>query len=134
MKIEILLILTLSIFSTAPSHVFATFVPHGEKSDLHNDVYLTPSGNNLASGFVGDFSLTYAQPGKGVLDVEFTTSNKKPVVVSVYDMVGRTWFLETVSNFQGVYERSLPVVFSPGVYVLHIRQQERVVRKKIWVS
>jgi hypothetical protein len=132
MQIKILLLLLLFIFSTAPQIVFATFVPYEDNAGY--DSYLRSSSGKSLSGMVADFSLTHKQPGSGILDLEFTTSNKKTVVVSVYDMVGRTWFLETVSNFQGVYERSLPVVFTPGVYVLHIRQQERVVRKKIWVE
>jgi hypothetical protein len=92
------------------------------------------SFNTGANNLKLDQFAYYPNPNRGDLSIEFTTKQQKPVSIKVYDLIGRVWYNETVNNFQGNYNKHLPIHLSKGVYILRIEQEGKTVSKKIIVE
>jgi Secretion system C-terminal sorting domain len=74
----------------------------------------------------------YPNPNEGLLNLNFTTQDKAPIKVFIYDTLGNVVYAEEVNQFSGSYKNQIDISAQPvGSYFLQIVQGQKTYSKKI---
>jgi membrane-associated protease RseP (regulator of RpoE activity) len=74
----------------------------------------------------------YPNPNEGLLNLNFTTLDKAPIKVFIYDTLGNVVYAEEVNQFIGSYKNQIDISAQPvGSYFLQIVQGQKTYSKKI---
>ncbi len=89
-------------------------------------------GNRVASRTFNDERLTgfgvYPNPFENGFNVKFDNPRRRPVVVGVTDLAGKTVFLE---RYSGVEEANVNFSAAPGLYFLHVEADGKTARAAV---
>ncbi|MBX7052878.1 MAG: PDZ domain-containing protein [Flavobacteriales bacterium] len=74
----------------------------------------------------------YPNPNDGILNLNFVTTEKKPIKIVLYNGSGEMVYLEERSGFDGNYNKTIDISDEPnGTYYLQIMQDGKSYSKKI---
>lgn len=74
----------------------------------------------------------FPNPNDGLLNLNFTTTDKAPVQIHIYDMQGQMVYMEELNQFNGSYKNQIDISKQPvGSYFLQIVQGSKSYSKKI---
>ncbi len=84
----------------------------------------------------GDNSLlsAYPNPTDGIVTVSFESANKSAHVVEIKNALGQVVYKEVVTNFNGVYSKSVNLQeYGKGIYTISLTDNTNVVSRKLIV-
>jgi len=100
-------------------------------SRLSDVIYYSPFNTAVEDNenIVSHFTLV-PNPNKGHFKISFYTTTSEDIILSVFDIVGKRVYTETLLNVSGAFEKELNIGLDAALYYLELRTEKAILRRE----